>query len=1135
MLLALIERPLLDLAKSKGVGRSIFQPASALSLIFLAVGGCWLLWRVFRNRKTGFSHLDLACGVLAGAGFLSILSSPDKAGTFEAAVRFAAALGMYVILRRLLWDRKVGASWLLVALGASVFLVVAYIVVGAVLGVNIVDANRGTFRLAGPFLQANTLAKFLLPHVVIGIASLKHLQGRWRIAVGLLTAGAGISLLLTLTITSWIGLAVAAMIIALIQSRWLLVAMPVAGILFLLMVPSALDRLTDIEPDPDQPRAESSLEWRIEYWGQISTLNSSNPVTGVGLRAVNLLTPEGKEPHNDYLRAYVEMGIIGLAGYLALITGLLRIGWEGIKRTTTGIRRGLAVGMFAYAAAFAFTGFGENAFIAVVTMWYVLAYAALTEHITYVEDDDPLAPLSLPLVGGAGKYLERMPEFGDVTESKVKVRTLVAVVGLAFLAFIGFDRTPTQSTVSLSTLFEGPQVAAGPEWPTFGTQIDEVLVAPDELLAASTVDRLSIRWRVPIGGSSLTTPAVATVDEVPLVVVGDQRGFVTAFDANSGARVWSVDLGGNITSSPVIHDGVVYAGSSRGQLHALDASTGSSLCATETTGNIQSAPLVVDPDGTGPVGTLAYFGDASSGGDLYAVQAPTGNPATDCSIVWVFGGFASPAGRAPGGVVSSPTMGWGPRGRPTIITGSSGPGGQVHGIDGLTGEERWRFRIPALAGVGGMSASAVVSPPAHNEFANGVAYVTSENRTVYALDLVDGSLAWEFAMGADSPEATSAMRSTPTLVRNRLYVAYGHGVYSLNAQSGLPVWRSESFAPRTDDIVGSLSVSGPRLDRVVLAPDVSGEVHAFGASNGQRLWSSDFGAPVRGGVSVVDGRVFVADADGFLSRFDQNASTVSAAATIISPADGSNPENPNGQLTVTGTATSFNGVGSVAVAIRDESNGSWWNARAREWSVGYSESAALLEEQNAQETNWNLGLSLPISGGEFRVIARTVTLRGILQPEPTESQFFVPSRFGRPDTVIQTPVVGEFFVVEGSEETPLTISGLATDRRGNRTGVARVMVTITNLQDQTFFCNDSFCGAPENGTGIWTKTFARVPAELADSGAQSTTWEVTVPIEGDPSTYRIDALAVDRDGERDQSPARVERVCFLAPSDRICR
>jgi eukaryotic-like serine/threonine-protein kinase len=49
---------------------------------------------------------------------------------------------------------------------------------------------------------------------------------------------------------------------------------------------------------------------------------------------------------------------------------------------------------------------------------------------------------------------------------------------------------------------------------------------------------------------------------------------VWAFDASSGASLWSFATGGAVRSSPAIVDGVVYAGSSNGFVYAIDAATG---------------------------------------------------------------------------------------------------------------------------------------------------------------------------------------------------------------------------------------------------------------------------------------------------------------------------------------------------------------------------------------------------------------------------------------------------------------------------------------------------------------------------------------------------------------------------------
>jgi len=72
------------------------------------------------------------------------------------------------------------------------------------------------------------------------------------------------------------------------------------------------------------------------------------------------------------------------------------------------------------------------------------------------------------------------------------------------------------------------------------------------------------------------------------VYVGSGGGSVYALDAEDGAVGWRYAGPSAITTSPIVHDGVVYAGRNDGVLLALDATTGSVLFESDTGSQIVS-------------------------------------------------------------------------------------------------------------------------------------------------------------------------------------------------------------------------------------------------------------------------------------------------------------------------------------------------------------------------------------------------------------------------------------------------------------------------------------------------------------------------------------------------------------------
>jgi len=65
----------------------------------------------------------------------------------------------------------------------------------------------------------------------------------------------------------------------------------------------------------------NSFNWRLSQWHYLLTQWQDYPWLGFGLGTGKYVSTNGLEPHNDYVRALVEGGIIGLTTFLAFIVG----------------------------------------------------------------------------------------------------------------------------------------------------------------------------------------------------------------------------------------------------------------------------------------------------------------------------------------------------------------------------------------------------------------------------------------------------------------------------------------------------------------------------------------------------------------------------------------------------------------------------------------------------------------------------------------------------------------------------------------------------------------------------------------------------------------------------------------------
>jgi O-antigen ligase len=61
----------------------------------------------------------------------------------------------------------------------------------------------------------------------------------------------------------------------------------------------------------------NSFNWRIAQWTYLLTAWQQYPILGFGLGTSTAISTNGLLPHNDYVRALVEGGLVGLITYLA--------------------------------------------------------------------------------------------------------------------------------------------------------------------------------------------------------------------------------------------------------------------------------------------------------------------------------------------------------------------------------------------------------------------------------------------------------------------------------------------------------------------------------------------------------------------------------------------------------------------------------------------------------------------------------------------------------------------------------------------------------------------------------------------------------------------------------------------------
>ena len=167
-------------------------------------------------------------------------------------------------------------------------------------------------------------------------------------------------------------------------------------------------------------------------------------------------------------------------------------------------------------------------------------------------------------------------------------------------------------------------------------------------------------------------------------------------------------------------------------------------------------------------------------------------------------------------------------------------------LDAGSGEEVWRFEAGVIE-----SSPLVV---------DGVVYLGSWDRRIYAIDARTGQKRWEVETG-DRVKGAASFRKGTVFIGS-----YDGRVYALDAASGDSVWTASGQSGFSG---GGRVYSTPALayGRVFVG-NLDGKVYAYGAKSGDLIWSRSTGGFVYSSPAVSDETVFVGSFDGHFYALD---------------------------------------------------------------------------------------------------------------------------------------------------------------------------------------------------------------------------------------------------------------------------
>ncbi len=546
----------------------------------------------------------------------------------------------------------------------------------------------------------------------------------------------------------------------------------------------------------------------------------------------------------------------------------------------------------------------------------------------------------------------------------------VAAVGAVVLVALG---VASRAGAQPSGASQRPATAPAYSWPEIHQNPQNTGVSGDPTLSTSDAGTVGVRWMTNTGSVALGSPVVGwdPIRNRTLVIVPNSAGYLVAYDQSTGLPVWSDQLGSLIVSTPLLEGSSVWiAPSAGGRLYKLNVSTGTTECSAPVTAghgeSVDSEPTLATPPGGRRTVYIGANDIGATSGPLTAVNE------ADCAVD--FSVTTAPIAGT-GGIWDPVSYGVDASGEPLVFYGTSDPDSAVYAVDAITGAPVWRYAVADPSGVQDVGAGVVLSLPGINGFADGVAYVESKSGIMYALDMTTGGLIWQYNFGADNGVKPSGSFSTAALSGTDLVFGDGSGVYDVNAVTGTRQWRFIDGA-ETDS---SPAIVGPTGAQIVAFGSVNGGFYVLSLAAGALLYHYQTGQSISASPSETDGNLIVSSADGYVYDFAvAGGNDGPPTTTVLSPADSSTVGNPNGRLTIRGSAKSSSKISKVSVAIQEGgSTGRWWDSATGSWSVAPYPNPAVLTSPGTIQSNWSVTVPVGSGGGLLEAMASAGNASGI--------------------------------------------------------------------------------------------------------------------------------------------------------------
>ena len=340
-------------------GQLELDPPAIANLGFLIGALIWLVARMREGEKPWKVPLFVPIFIFTAMATVSVVYSVDIFIGVRDVYKISCVFAAYVLIAMV----RPTLSQIKGVLIAIVLSSIHPMIIGWLQFANSEGMNfegQAGLRIQSVFEHPNTYGLFLVAILaaIWGLVPLVGKAGRWFLAFHALACF--VALTLPLSRSAWLGAGLIVLFVGW-RTRWILVAAVVSSIGVVLAMPRTLERVLDVFASSSG--TEDSLSIRLDVWTLGLDLFLQKPVTGFGWGSFSALTEA--LTHNDYVRAAVELGIVGLIAFLALIFVLLRMTFRDARG-----RKDLPLATFGFAVAYAIVAAETNSFEKTTYQWY---------------------------------------------------------------------------------------------------------------------------------------------------------------------------------------------------------------------------------------------------------------------------------------------------------------------------------------------------------------------------------------------------------------------------------------------------------------------------------------------------------------------------------------------------------------------------------------------------------------------------------------------------------------------------------------------------------------------------------------------------------------------------------------------